>query len=173
MSGAIPPVPPYVFMLCTFADLCCYCAATATRRSLLKLTVPQLLKNLPTSVNPLVHCRVHNSKQLPGRFVSQKRRMRAWRRECRIARSKRVGTRAETRFGLSAKRTSPFKSAGVSVQSTTGSRGVRISGQQLYRPCSDVQCKAAGYPLHSYLSPSLPLPCVTVCHQVLNAIHTP
>ena len=38
------------------------------------------------------------------------------------------GTRAETRFRLSAKRTSPFKSAGASVQSTTGSRGVRISG---------------------------------------------
>ena len=38
------------------------------------------------------------------------------------------GTRAETRFGLSAKRTSPFKSTGASVQSTAGSRGVRISG---------------------------------------------
>ena len=38
------------------------------------------------------------------------------------------GTSAETRFCLSAKRTSPFKSAGASVQSTTGSRGVRISG---------------------------------------------
>ena len=38
------------------------------------------------------------------------------------------GTRPETRFRLSAKRTSPFKSAGASVQSTTGSRGVRISG---------------------------------------------
>jgi len=38
------------------------------------------------------------------------------------------GTRAETRFRLSAKRTSPFKSAGASVQSTTGSWGVRISG---------------------------------------------
>ena len=38
------------------------------------------------------------------------------------------GTRAETRFRLSAKRTSPFKSAGASVHSTTGSRGVRISG---------------------------------------------
>ena len=44
------------------------------------------------------------------------------------ARSKRDGTRAETRFGLSAKRTSPFKLAVGSVQSTTGSRGVRISG---------------------------------------------
>ena len=37
------------------------------------------------------------------------------------------GTRAETKFRLSAKRTSPFKLAGSSVQSTTGSRGVRIS----------------------------------------------
>jgi len=88
------------------------------------------------------------------------------------ARSKYDGTRAETRFGLSAKRTSPFKSAGVSVQSTTSIRGVRISGQRLYRPCSDVQCKAAGYPLHSQLSPTLPLPCVTVCHQVPNVLYT-
>jgi len=80
-----------------------------------------------------------------------------------IARSKRDGTRPETRFGLSVKRTSPFKLAGVSVQSTTGSRGVRISGQRLYKPCCDIQSKAAGYPLHS-----VPLLCVTVCHQVLT-----
>jgi len=45
-----------------------------------------------------------------------------------IARLKRDGTRAESRFGLSAKRTSPFKLAVGSVQSTTGSRGVRIRG---------------------------------------------
>ena len=45
-----------------------------------------------------------------------------------IARLKRDGTRAEIRFRLSPKRTSPFKSAGASVQSTAGSRGVRISG---------------------------------------------
>jgi len=38
------------------------------------------------------------------------------------------GTRAEARFRISAKRMSPFKSVGASVQSTTGSRGVRISG---------------------------------------------
>jgi len=43
------------------------------------------------------------------------------------ARLKRDGTRAETRIGLSAKRTSPFKSAEESVHSITGSRGVRIS----------------------------------------------
>ena len=52
----------------------------------------------------------------------------AWwtiRRVMRRANAKRDGTRAETRIGLSAKRTSPFQSAGGSVQSTTGSRGVR------------------------------------------------
>ena len=43
-----------------------------------------------------------------------------------IVRLKRDGTRAETRFRLSRKRTSPFKLAGASVQSTAGSRGVRI-----------------------------------------------
>ena len=43
------------------------------------------------------------------------------------------GTRAETRFRLSAKRTRPFKSSGALVQSTTGSRGVRIS-------CSNAGC---------------------------------
>ena len=44
-----------------------------------------------------------------------------------IARAERDGTRPETRFRLSPKRTSPFKSVGASVQSTAGSRGVRIS----------------------------------------------
>ena len=38
------------------------------------------------------------------------------------------GKREEIRFRLFAKRTSPFKSAGASVQSITGSRGVSISG---------------------------------------------
>ena len=39
----------------------------------------------------------------------------------------RDGTRAETTFRLYPKRTSPFKSVGASVQSTAGSRGVRVS----------------------------------------------
>ena len=76
------------------------------------------------------------------------------------------GTRAETRFRLSTKRTSPFKSAGTSVQSTTGSRGVRIScsnaGYTIFRG----SVKDSGYPLHSPLSPSLLFPCVTVCHHI-------
>jgi len=45
---------------------------------------------------------------------------------CRL-RLKCDGTRAETRYRLSAKRTSRFKWAGASVKSTTGSRGMRIS----------------------------------------------
>ena len=44
-----------------------------------------------------------------------------------IAHAERDGTRAETKFRLSPKRMSPFKSVGASVQSTAGSRGVRIS----------------------------------------------
>ena len=44
-----------------------------------------------------------------------------------IARAERDGIHAETRYRLSPKRTSPFKSVGASVQSTAGSRGVRIS----------------------------------------------
>ena len=41
------------------------------------------------------------------------------------------GTRAETRFGLPAKRTSPIISAGVSVQSSTGFLGVRVGRERL------------------------------------------
>ena len=48
---------------------------------------------------------------------------------CSRLRLKCHGTHAETRFRLLAKRTSPFKSAGASLQSTTGSRGVRISSK--------------------------------------------
>jgi len=75
------------------------------------------------------------------------------------------GTRAETRIHLSAKRTSPFKSAGASVQSTNGSRGVHIScsntGYTMFRGC----VKGTGYPLHSPVFPSLPLQCITVSHH--------
>jgi len=84
------------------------------------------------------------------------------------------GTRAETRFLLTAKRTSPFKSAGASVQSTTGSRAVHISLQGLYCSCKPVFCShvtLTGYPLHSLVSPSLLLSCVTVCHHISNAVY--
>ena len=70
------------------------------------------------------------------------------------------GTRAETRFRLSAKRTSPFKSAGASVQSTT-------------TPCSEVVWRILAthsirhFPLH------FPSPCVTVCHYISTGVYQP
>jgi len=69
-------------------------------------------------------------------------------------------TRAETKCRLSAKRTSPFKSPGASVQSTAGSRGVRISGSNAGYTMFRGSVKGTGYPLHSPVSPSLPLACV-------------
>ena len=80
------------------------------------------------------------------------------------------GTRAETRFRLSAKRTSPFKSAGTSVQSITGSRVVRIGGSNAGYTMFRSSVKGTGYPLHSPVSLSLPLLCVTVCHHISNGV---
>jgi hypothetical protein len=80
------------------------------------------------------------------------------------------GTRAETRFRLSAKRTSPFKSAWASVQSTTGSRGVRISGSNAGYTMFRGSVKSTGYPIHSTVSPSLPLPCVTAYHYISTGL---
>ena len=80
------------------------------------------------------------------------------------------GTRAETRFRLSAKRTSPFKSAGV--QSTTGSRGVRISGSNAGYTMFRGSVKGTGYPLHSPVFSSLPLPGVTVCHHISTGVYS-
>jgi len=77
----------------------------------------------------------------------------------------------KTRFRLSAKRTSPFKSVVASVQSTTGRRGVRISGSNAGYTMFRGSVKGTGHPLHSPVSPSLPLPCVTVCHHVSTGVY--
>jgi len=70
------------------------------------------------------------------------------------------GTRAETRFRLSLKRSS-FKSARASVQSTAGSRGVPISnaGYTTFRGSVRVLATHSirQFPLHF---PSLTSPCV-------------
>ena len=86
-------------------------------------------------------------------------------KEMSIARAERDGTRAETRFRLSLKRTKiPFKSVGASVQSTTGSRGVRISlsnaGYITFGGGVRVQATHSirQFPLHF---PSSALPCAT------------
>ena len=87
-----------------------------------------------------------------------------WNPEGRVC-SKRDGTRAETRFRLSLKWAIPFKSAGASVQSTAGSRGVRISVSMLETPCSEVVWEYwlptpfASFP---FTSP----PCVTVSNAL-------
>ena len=76
------------------------------------------------------------------------------------------GTRAEIRFLLSAKRPSPFKSAGASVYSTAGRRAVHIILQGSYCSCKPVLCshvKLTGYPFQSLVSPFTPPP---VRHRV-------
>ena len=54
------------------------------------------------------------------------------------------------------------ESIGASVQSTAGSRVVRISGSNAGNTMFRGSVKSTGYPLHSLVSTSLPLPCVTV-----------
>jgi len=54
---------------------------------------------------------------------------------------------------------------GPSVHSTTGSRGVRISGSNGGYTMFRGSVKGTGYPFHSPVSPSLPLPCVTMCQH--------
>jgi len=81
------------------------------------------------------------------------------------------GTCAETRLCLWAKRTSPFKSAGASVQSTAGSRGVSISGSNAGYTMFRGSVKSTRYPLHSPVFPSLPLPCVTAWHHISTGLY--
>ena len=82
------------------------------------------------------------------------------------------GTRAETRFRLSATRTSPFKSAGGrQFKSTTGSRGVRISGSNAGYTMFRGSVKSTHNPLNSPISSSLPLRCVTVCHHISTGLY--
>ena len=82
-------------------------------------------------------------------------------------------TRRNQISSFGAKRTIPYKSAGASVQSTTGSRGVRISGSNAGYTMYRGSVKGTGYPLHSPASPSLPVPCVTVCHHVSTGLYSP
>jgi len=96
--------------------------------------------------------------------------LRAQRQTISTGQFKCDGTRAETKFRLSA-RASPFKSAGASVQSTTGSRGVRISGSNTGYTIFRGSVKGTGYLLHWPVSPSFPLPCVTVCHHISTGIY--
>jgi hypothetical protein len=59
----------------------------------------------------------------------------------------------------------------VSVQWTTGSRGVRISGSNAGYIMFWGSVKSTGYPFHSPASASLPLPCITMCHHISTELY--
>ena len=63
------------------------------------------------------------------------------------------------------------KSAGASVHSNTGSQGVRISGSNAGYTMFRSSVKSTCYSLHSPVSPSLPLPWVTVCHHISTGLY--
>jgi len=60
---------------------------------------------------------------------------------------------------------------GASVQSTTDSQGVCISGSNAGYTMFWGSVKGTGYRLHSPFSPSLLLPCVTVYHQISTELY--
>jgi hypothetical protein len=59
----------------------------------------------------------------------------------------------------------------ASVQSTDDSRGVRISGSNAGYTMFRGSVKSTGYPLYLPVSPSLPLPCVTVCRHISTGLY--
>jgi hypothetical protein len=60
---------------------------------------------------------------------------------------------------------------GASVQSTTSSRGVHIRGSNAGNTMFRGSVKGTGYPLQSPVSPSIPLPCVTVCRHISTGVY--
>ena len=71
----------------------------------------------------ILHCEIWSSHS----SAAEDSGLRYYAVSSSIARAERDGTRAETRFRLSPKWTSQFKSVGASVLSTACRRGVRIS----------------------------------------------
>ena len=76
-------------------------------------------------------------------------------------------------FVFRAKRTSPFKSAGEGRQfiRLLAAEMCGISGSNVGYTMFRGSVKGTGYPLHSPVSSSLPLPCVTVCHHVSTGLY--
>jgi hypothetical protein len=126
------------------------------------------VRSLLRSKQLMNHRRTVTKRNLLWRFYMLRQQL--GKLVCNRLRLKCDGTRAESRFRLSAKRISPFKSAGASVQSTTGRRAVRISGSNAGYTIFRGSVKSTGYPLHSPVSPSISLLCVTVCHHVSTGL---
>jgi len=126
------------------------------------LPMPESRSN-PGKTDPGIRSPCKNSKKVP---LHMKHLLLLYSDYSGRSQLKCDGARAETRFRLSAKRTSPFKSAGASVQSTTGSRVLRISGSNAGYTMFRGSVKGTGYLIHLPVSLSLPLPCVTLCHHI-------
>ena len=90
---------------------------------------------------------------------------------CGTGQLKRDGTRAETRFRLSVKRTSPFKSAGgVSSVDYWQPEVCPSAVVMLDTPCSEVVWRVlATHSIRQFFL-SLPLPYVTVCHHISTGL---
>ena len=93
---------------------------------------------------------LYHTRRRPGTLASPTCTQPATQRDvwCKLC-LKCNGTRAETRFRLSPKRTNPFNYAGSSVQATAGSRYVRISDSNAW--CTILRGSVKGtcqFPLH-------------------------
>ena len=63
-----------------------------------------------------------------------------------------------------------LKRKGASVQSTTGSRGIRMSRSNAGYTMFRGSVKSTGYLLNSPVSPTLPLPWVSLCHHISTEV---
>jgi len=91
---------------------------------------------------------------------------------CVRLRLKYDGTRAETRFRLSAQRTSPFKSAGGRQFSWLQAAEMCASAVvMLDTQCSEVVWRVLATHSIRQFPPSVPLPCVTVCHHISTGVY--
>ena len=112
---------------------------------------------------------------LTGRHLTLPSREVTWKTRCKhnFGRGplKCDGTRAETIFFFRRNGRVHLNRRGASVQSTTDSRDVRISGSNAGYTMFRGSVKSTGYTLHSPVPPSLPLPCVTVCHHISTGVY--
>ena len=90
-----------------------------------------------------------------------------------IARAEPDGTRAETKFRLSPKRTSPFKSVGESVQSTVAAEVCASALVMLDRPRSEVVLEywlPTPFVSFPFTFPSHASPCATTFRTLYSTI---
>jgi hypothetical protein len=92
---------------------------------------------------------------------------------CGTGQLKRDGTRAETRFRLSVKRTSPFKSAGgVSSVDYWQPEVCASAVVMLDTTCSEVVWRVlATHRIRQFSPLQFPVPCVTACRHISTGVY--